>query len=104
MGNCSVAVHRRRWRPQILQGSDPASRHRLELQAKTAALIVAAWERIHAAAVITTRGPHADDREGGIEDTLAELAAVSARPGPTLIQPARWAGPPPGHTPAALAS
>ena len=60
MRDDSIEMRPFRGRPGVPPWSAPASLHeqRLALQAEAAALIVAAWERIHDADVLTTRmGP-----------------------------------------------
>ena len=59
MRDDSIEMRPFRGRPGVPPWSAPASLHeqRLALQAEAAALIVAAWERIHEADVLTTRMP-----------------------------------------------
>ena len=106
MRDDSIEMRPFRGRPGVPPWSAPASLHeqRLALQAEAATLIVAAWERIHEADVLTTRMPHTDDGELGIEDALAELATVAARRDRTVIQPALRADHPPIPIRTALAS
>ena len=107
MRDDSIEMRPFRGRPGVPPWSAPASLHeqRLALQAEAAAaLIVAAWERIHEADVLTARMPHTDDGELGIEDALAELATVAARLDRTVIQPALRADHPPIPIRTALAS
>ncbi len=106
MRDDSIEMRPFRGRPGVPPWSAPPSLHqqRLALQAEAAALIVAAWERIHEADVLTTRMPHAADGELGIEDALAELATVAARLDRTVIQPALRADHQPVPARRALAS
>ena len=110
MDDQTILMYPWRARPATLPRQDPGSlrRQRLEFQAEAAALMIAAWERIHAADAVASRlqqaGEGVDDGELGFEDALAALATRAAGLDRAVIQPALRAEAVPARTPAALTS